>query len=210
MPENHLTEYKESWRDEYLKWICGFANAQGGTLIVGKADNGAVVGIANAAELLERLPNQVRDLLGIVVDINHQTEKGKDLLVIEVPPYPTPISYKGQYHYRSGSTKQELKGAALDRFLLRKQGRHWDGVPIPYLKVSDLSEAAFTTFRQQAESAQRLRAADLQLPPEKLLKKLHLIENGYLKRAAALLFHPDPEIYVTGAYIKVGYFESES
>ena len=20
-------EFKESWRDEYLKWICGFANA---------------------------------------------------------------------------------------------------------------------------------------------------------------------------------------
>jgi ATP-dependent DNA helicase RecG len=21
-------EYKRSWKDEYLKWICGFANAQ--------------------------------------------------------------------------------------------------------------------------------------------------------------------------------------
>lgn len=28
--ENQNIEYKESWRDEYLKWICGFANAQGG------------------------------------------------------------------------------------------------------------------------------------------------------------------------------------
>ncbi len=24
MPESQLIEYKESWRDEYLKWICGF------------------------------------------------------------------------------------------------------------------------------------------------------------------------------------------
>ena len=23
-------EFKQSWHDEYLKWICGFANAQGG------------------------------------------------------------------------------------------------------------------------------------------------------------------------------------
>ena len=30
MSESQLIEYKESWRDEYLKWICGFANAQGG------------------------------------------------------------------------------------------------------------------------------------------------------------------------------------
>ncbi len=29
MSESQNIEYKESWRDEYLKWICGFANAQG-------------------------------------------------------------------------------------------------------------------------------------------------------------------------------------
>mgnify|MGYP000500400021 CR=1 FL=1 len=32
MAESQNIEYKESWRDEYLKWICGFANAQGGTI----------------------------------------------------------------------------------------------------------------------------------------------------------------------------------
>jgi hypothetical protein len=35
MKENQNIEYKQSWRDEYLKWICGFANADGGTLIIG-------------------------------------------------------------------------------------------------------------------------------------------------------------------------------
>ena len=28
--EDQYTEYKESWRDEYLKWVCAFANANGG------------------------------------------------------------------------------------------------------------------------------------------------------------------------------------
>lgn len=37
-----------------------------------------------------------------------------------------------------------------------------------------------------------------------------MIEGDYLKRAAILLFHPDPEKFVTGAYIKIGYFENES
>lgn len=27
MKENQNIEWKESWRDEYIKWICGFANA---------------------------------------------------------------------------------------------------------------------------------------------------------------------------------------
>lgn len=30
MKENQNIEWKQSWRDEYLKWICGFANAEGG------------------------------------------------------------------------------------------------------------------------------------------------------------------------------------
>jgi len=35
--ENQNIEWKEAWRDEYLKEICGFANAQGGVLKYGKA-----------------------------------------------------------------------------------------------------------------------------------------------------------------------------
>ena len=40
MSESHNIEYKESWRTEYLKWVCGFANAQGGTIYIGIDDDG--------------------------------------------------------------------------------------------------------------------------------------------------------------------------
>lgn len=43
-----------------------------------------------------------------------------------------------------------------------------------------------------------------------LLNNLKLTYNGYLKRAALLLFHPDPEKYVSGAYIKIGFFRTDS
>ncbi len=82
----------------------------------------------------------MKDILGIIVDVDLKTEKGKEYLEITVEPYPYPVSYKGQYHYRSGSTKQELKGAALDKFLLGKQGKRWDGVPQPGLAIEGLSE----------------------------------------------------------------------
>lgn len=130
MKESQHIEWKEVWRDEYLKWICGFANAEGGILVIGRNNKGTVVGLKDAPKLLEDIPNKVRDILGIMVDVNLRTDADKDYLEIRVEPFPYPVSYKGEYHYRSGSTKQELKGAALDQFLLRKQGRHWDGVPI--------------------------------------------------------------------------------
>ena len=113
MKESQHTEWKESWRDDYLRWICGFANAEGGLLVIGRNDKGMAVGVNNAKRLLQELPNKVRDILGMVA-VNLVAEADKELVEIRVEPYPSPISYKGEYHYRSGSTKQMLKGAALD------------------------------------------------------------------------------------------------
>ena len=209
MKESQNIEWKKSWRDEYIKWICGFANANGGTLYIGKDDKGKVIGISDAEKLLKDIPNKVRDILGIMIDVNLITEKGKDILEIIAEPYPYPVSYKGQYHYRSGSTKQELKGAALDKFLLRKQGKHWDGVPVPHVFVKDLNDRAFEYFRKKAAKSKRLTSEVLEEKNDILIEKLHLTDNQYLKRAAVLLFHPDPEKFVTGAYVKIGYFKTD-
>ncbi|MDZ4740148.1 MAG: ATP-binding protein, partial [Alphaproteobacteria bacterium] len=70
MKETQHIEWKESWRDEYLKWISGFANAEGGVLVIGKNDKGVVVGVTDAEKLLVDLPNKVRDVLGIMVAVN--------------------------------------------------------------------------------------------------------------------------------------------
>ena len=57
--ETQNIEFKESWRDEYQKWICG--NAQGGVLYVGVKDNGEVCGVQDAKKLTEDIPNKMRE-----------------------------------------------------------------------------------------------------------------------------------------------------
>ena len=68
MSESQLIEYKESWRDEYLKWICGFANAQGGVLYIGKRDDGSVCGVADSKKLMEDIPNKIASSMGLSWD----------------------------------------------------------------------------------------------------------------------------------------------
>lgn len=182
--ENQNVEWKESWRDDYLKWIGGFANADGGILEIGKNDKGQVVGITNIKKLLVDIPNKARDILGIVVDVDACTQNGKEFLRIVVPPYPYPISYRGEYHYRSGSTKLELKGIALDKFLLRKQGLHWDGVPIPSITVQSLDKDSLKHFRNRASLSKRLKSEMLKESDSNLIDKLHLRQGNHLKRAA--------------------------
>jgi ATP-dependent DNA helicase RecG len=208
--ENQNIEWKESWRDEYIKWICGFANAQGGTLYIGINDNGIVSGVDDAEKLLEDIPNKVRDVLGIMVNVNLLSENNLLYIEIIVEPYPYPINYKGKYHFRSGSTKQELKGLALNKFLLEKTGKHWDAMPQPFVKVADLETRAFDYLRKQAARSKRVDTIVLNEPNEALLIHLNLLENDLLKRAGFLLFHPMPDRYITGAYVKIGFFASQS
>jgi ATP-dependent DNA helicase RecG len=208
--ESQNIEFKLTWRDEYLKWICGFANAYGGIIFIGKDDSGNVVDLKDAKKLLEEIPNKVRDTLGILVDVNlYQTDQGKFIEIL-VEQYPYPVNYKGQYHYRSGSTKQELKGAALDKFLLQKKGKRWDGVPVPNVSTNDLKQETFDFFRKRAFRSQRIDEESLADSNEHLIENLQLKEGKFLKRASILLFHPNPEKYITGAYIKIGFFESDS
>lgn len=210
MSEKQNVEYKESWRDEYLKWICGFANAQGGTIYIGKDDDGCVVGLADAKKLMEDIPNKVKNFLGIIVDVNLGRENNNDYIEIVVDPQPYPVSYKGEYHYRSGSTKQQLVGQQLNQFLLKKTGLTWDSVPIDKVSVKDLRNDAFDIFREQAVKNKRMSKDDVAIDNEELMDSLNLLDGENIKRAGILLFHHNPEKWVPGSFIKIAYFESEA
>jgi ATP-dependent DNA helicase RecG len=80
MPETQIIEYKPAWREEFLRWICGFANAQGGTLFIGKDDAGNVIGVKNSKKLMEDLPNKITTVLGIVADVKTCTKRRKAII----------------------------------------------------------------------------------------------------------------------------------
>ena len=208
MPEQHNIEWKVTWKDEYLKWVCGFANAQGGRIYIGMDDRGKVVGLPEYQRLLEDIPNKVQFILGIMVDVNLLESGGKYYIEINVAPSSTPVNYKGEYHYRSGSTKQILKGSALNDFLLRKNGVRWDDALAPLFTPDELDRESFELFRQGALRSGRMKEEDLNISNEDLLMRLGLLSRGQLNRAAVLLFHRYPERLCRGCYVKIGLFSN--
>ncbi|WP_420634319.1 ATP-binding protein [Candidatus Palauibacter sp.] len=211
MSEGQRLEWKTAWRDDHLKSVCAFANADGGTLEIGRDDEGTVVGVGarERRRLLEELPNKLRDLLGVVAAMHVREDGGVPYLRIIVEPYPVAISYRGVYYQRSGSTNQILRGPALDRFLLGKTGRCWDGMPDPRVSLEDLDPAAMAGFRKRARKEGRLSGNALDDDDAGLIEKLRLTDGDYLTKASVLLFHRDPERFVAGAHVKVGYFRNE-
>lgn len=67
--ESQTIEWKWSWHDDYMKWLCGYANTDGGVLNIGVNDDGYVVGIEDSKKMLEGLPNKINDKLGILASI---------------------------------------------------------------------------------------------------------------------------------------------
>ena len=206
--ESQNVEFKSNWRDEYLKVICAFANADGGKLIIGIDDKGNVIGVEKAKKLLEDVPNKIKDILGIIPKVIAERKKGKDTLIIEVKPSYVPISYHGRYFVRSGSTIQELKGKELTKFLISKSDRDWDEYAEEKASIDDIDIKTVERFKEIA--IKRLPFVTEEKDNLKLLQKLNLIENGKLKRAAILLFGKNPRRFYTSAFIKVGKFLTDT
>ena len=207
MAENQNIEYKETWRDEYLKWICGFANAQGGKLYIGINDNQEIVGVDNSHRLLEDIPNKIVTTLGIVCDVNLLNQAEKEYIEIVVEPSNMPIAYKGEYHLRSGATKQQLRGVALQQFILKKMGLSWDNVAMENVTIDEIDRNAIDYFINEGIFHKRLSPGTKSASTETILENLGLLtSDGKLKSAAILLFGKRPQKYFTGVEFRIGRF----
>ena len=205
-------EYKSCWHDKYLEWICGFANAQGGVMYFGVDDDHEVIGLEHVDRLMEDIPNKVVTTMGIVVEVNLHEQNGLEYIEVEVEPSNIPINYRGKYYYRSGSTMQELRGPALQQFVLKKMGRSWDDITNDTATIDDLDRNAIDYFLRKGYENGRISDEERHEPIEVLLENLDLIsDEGKLKNAALLLFAKRPQRYFTSVRFNIGRFSgSES
>ena len=211
MTEQQNIEYKQSWRDEYLKWICGFANAQGGKIFIGVDDNGIITGVDEYKKMMDDIPNKVVNHLGLVVDVNLHRKEEKYYLEIDIPVSNVPIAYHGAYHYRSGSTKQELKGISLQHLLLNKIGKKWEDIPVENASLKDLNKTTIQAFVDKAIEKDRIPSDTPKISIELLLRNLCLMtEQGQLTNAAMLLFGNNPSKVNVTASFKIGRFGGSS
>ena len=209
--ETHTIENKTIWKDEWLEWICGFANAQGGIVNVGTSDDGTPVGLPGIKTLMENLPNKIINKLGIVADVNQRTRDGVDYIEIVVHPSNVAITLNGIIYYRSGATNQTLRGEALERFLLSKMGMHWDEMEVPNASIEkDIDREAVDYFLKKAVEEERLPADSLKDDTFTVLKNLHLVsESGNLRIAAIILFGSHPKDFVRSIDFRIGRFISD-
>ena len=207
MEETHIVENKTIWKDEWLEWICGFANADGGTLYIGITDKQQIVGVENSKKLMEDIPNKIVSKLNIYPDVRLLEREGKVIIEIEVLPSEEAVTLDGVLYKRVGATNQIVKGQALKDFYARKMNATWDSKIIRGTSVDDINPEAVKYFLQKGIDKGRLPKESINDSTEKVLKNLEVMtDNGELTIAALLLFGKNPQHYCLNARIKIGRF----
>ncbi len=209
MTEQQNIEWKQSWRDVYLQSVCAFANTEGGTLIIGKDDQGRTVGLKKPEKLLEDLPSKVKAHLGIIPSVQILEDEGLYYIELSVHSYSNPISYQGKYYTRSGSTTHELNGLELNDFLLAKSGKTWDEAIEDRATLDDIDPDSMDTLLADGSDSGRLPDTD-DLSPLEILQKLRLASDEKIKRAGIILFGKDPNQYVPNSKVRIGKFGEDS
>ena len=178
--ENQVVEWKESWQDKYLAWICGYANAQGGTLYIGVYDNGNIKGLDSKTikKLLEDIPNKISSSFGIICDVNEKTQNKKKYIQIVVKKSKLPLNLHGRYYYRTGSVKKEITGFELTEFIIKSTGTSFDAM------ISEISrdQLTFDSLKKKYYTATHNL---LDLNHDLISFKL-MLENGEMTNAGVL------------------------
>lgn len=139
--EGKTIEFKETARSlgGIMKTVVAFANSAGGTIIIGVKDKTKVlVGIPEILFEEERLANAITDSIFplLTPDIEVQSIRGKELLIIRVPHSIGPYYLKSEgpergVYVRFGSTNRSADAEMLDSLRLLAKKITYDELPHP-------------------------------------------------------------------------------
>ena len=207
MREDLRTEFKESWSKDVLRNVAGLANAEGGTIYVGKNDKGEVSGLIDIKTLLKLIPDQIHNKFGIVPIVDSHSEDGKEYISIKVAKYDDVLFLDGRVHVKSGSTTRELRGRELRTYFIKRFNMSWTDDPCPQVTIKQLDNVVFRQFKEEALKKGMLTQSEYDLSAKELFDKLDLSVNGQPRLGAVLLFHFEPQRFTSAACVKIGAFD---
>lgn len=147
LPEGKTLEFKRdlSSLKPILKTLIAFANTAGGTLLIGRDNDGKIVGVNDVFDAEEKLANAIADSIHppLMPEIETTSLEGRALIVIRVVHWRGPFYLKAQgpeegVYIRLGSTNR-VAGPELTAELKRSISNiSFDQLPCPGIDVSGL------------------------------------------------------------------------
>ena len=137
--ESEIVELKETVTGDVKKEIISFANSTGGTLYIGVADNGDVVGVLNPEAMMQQIINMVRDSIkpDVTMFLRHGIKdiNGKKIFAVEIQrgtERPYYLAQKGLrpegVFVRQGASSVPATDTAIRRMIKDTDGDNFENM----------------------------------------------------------------------------------
>jgi ATP-dependent DNA helicase RecG len=192
--------------------LVAFANAEGGTILIGVDDQGQVQGVRDPKRAADNVVEAIAHCsppLGIGLPQAVEVKPGVTVLVVEIPArLPRVYHTHGRYLRRAGSRNMALDEAALRRLLYERGELSYEAEPVTEASLADLDQAKVNGFQQRYED---VYGRSLTLPNRDLLAAMGcLTRGGQPTVAGLLLFGREPHRYFFEPHISIARYRGES
>ena len=187
--EGYLTEFKRGISRDMAGTICSFANAAGGTVIIGADDNGDIAGLTD----INRIKSQVIDIAkncdpGIKIEIENVIYKEKNILLIRVAEGTyKPYQCSEGFYMRVGASTQKMKSGEILDFI-SGIGR------ITFDNVLNM-KFDFRKHFDRRKYADYINAAGISqgIKTDIVLHSLGVMDGKFMNNAGVLFFAKEPQ-----------------
>ena len=197
--EGPTVEFKRSLAKDVGRELCAFANADGGTILVGVSDSGEIVGVTNHNQLKSRVQSAARSA---EPPIELEVESVDRVLRVVVPPQRRkPYSFGGRFFMRIGANSQQMSNAEVEDLFYAVGRLHFDGKPCAEFSMeNDLDEETWARFCNRAKVPE---AMDQMVA----LRNLRLLDGeDQMTHAGAWLLARDIRRFTTTAHVSCALF----
>lgn len=211
-PEDHWFERKSIKIEPsaLANVLVGFANADGGTIVIGVEQDGTVTGIGHASDQVSRLRQAalnytqppVRHIVEELPCLNSFNESDH-VLVIEVhPSEQLHRNSRGEVYRRVGDQTRKLSEEEARELSFDKGERVFDGLPVREMALDDLDPGALHKFARAIGAGDDIERA-------LRVRGLLIRRNGqeFLTWGAVLMFANDPQRVLPGAFLRILRYE---
>lgn len=200
--EDSSHEWKVKWNDRCSMDICAFYNADGGTLIIGRGNDGTFIGVDKPFELVEAIRSTIRKEMSILIEPYVKNIDGKECIVVPIPSGNGVATCDRGFRVRSWDRNLSCNGEMLAKIMMKKYHDGWLNQPFNV----DNHALSKRLMKKYASLCSKYEIPFSDDPRSKILDYLnhyHLTIEGKPTLVSAMLFLERPREVDCGAYLRI-------
>ena len=212
--ESQNIEFKKSTAQlqAAIETICAFLNGSGGVVLIGVSNDGKIIGqdiSDHTRQEIAKEINKIEPAAQVVVNEILISEK-KYLIMMQVNSgHHAPYIYDGRAYRRNQATTSKMPQHRYEQLLVARGQLNysWEEVLASEYSIKDLDQEEIYKTIADGIRENRIPASTQREDIKGILKRLELMKEGFLKRAAVMLFAKQRALGFSQCMIKMARFE---